>query len=67
MAGQKRTKSERILAAQGVLEQAEGCGCKATVTRNWVSFSPPLPVNLLMQSLDLGDEMAELLKAKEAP
>jgi hypothetical protein len=53
------TKLER---AKALVEKARALGCEPTVQGSWVVFKPPLPVDLLMESVDLGDELVVALQ-----
>lgn len=52
------SKAER---ARALLEKAKEAGCAANVEGNFVVFRPPLPVNLMLEAAELGDELTELL------
>lgn len=60
----KPTKKERAAA---FLTKARDLGCVPTVDGSWVVFRPPLPADVMMEALGLGDEIAELLKADPTP
>ena len=62
LGGEGVTKLER---AKAIIEKARAIGCEAKVQERWVVFQPPLPVDLLMDSVDLGDELVEALSEDE--
>ncbi len=55
----------KLERARAIIEKARSLGCEATVQGHWVVFKPPLPVDLLMDSVDLGDELVEALSEDE--
>jgi hypothetical protein len=52
------TKAER---AKALLEKADELGCVATRKGNWTVFTPPLPIDMLMEATELGDELDKLV------
>ena len=52
----KVTPHERPIAE--LLADVERAGCKVRVDGNWVRFDPPPPIDILMELLDRGDEIA---------
>lgn len=58
-----QTKKQRAAA---VLASAKAAGCKATLDGQWITWTPPLPTWLLLQSMDLGDELAEIIRKEQA-
>lgn len=52
------TKSER---AAEVLRQAKELGCTPSKEGSWVVFRPPLPVDLILEASELGNEIAALV------
>ena len=54
---------DKIERAKLLLDEAEKSGCKPKLNGNWVVFTPPLSVDLLMEASDLGEELATLIGA----
>lgn len=52
----------KIDRAREVLRKANEIGCVASISGNWVVFKPPLPVDLIIESGDLGEALAKALK-----
>lgn len=52
--------------AAALLEKAAKAGCVATLQGNFTVFTPPPPIELMMESIELGNELAAILKEKEA-
>ena len=52
------TKTER---AREILRKANELGCAASISGSWVVFKPPLPLDLIIESSDLGDALAKAL------
>lgn len=53
------TKQEK---AKELLSMAESLGCKATLDGSLVTFTPPLPTNLIIEAAKLGNELAAVLR-----
>lgn len=52
---------KRMLRAEAVLKAAEDAGCTVTVKGPWVKFSPPCPVSLLPEAMELTKEIGALI------
>lgn len=52
--------------AAEALDAALAHGCKPEVSGNWVTFTPPPPVDVLMALVGRGDEVARLVKERES-
>lgn len=48
-------------AAKDFIVKAEAEGYKPTLNGEWTKWEPPLPVNLLMECVEIADEIAEEL------
>lgn len=57
--------SQKRDEAKAFLELARDRGCVAALSGNWVVFSPPLPVELVLQAMPLSEEMASILAEQE--
>jgi len=56
------TKMEQ---AAKLIERAQQVGCHATLEGNWVVWRPALPVDLLMESMDVNAEVAEIVRDRD--
>ena len=44
------------------IDQAKANGYKVELEGNWIKWTPPLPVEMLMEAMDHTDEITEILK-----
>lgn len=51
----------KIEQATKIIELAEQAGCHATIEGSWVVWRPALPANLLIGSIDVNTEIAEII------
>lgn len=56
------TKQEQ---ASDFLNRCDALGISIEVSPNWVKYQPPLPVEMLMEAMDLQDEISAELAARE--
>ena len=52
----------RIEVARGLMAEAIEHGCVPSEKGNWVVFTPPPPVDLLMELVNHGDEIAAIYR-----
>ena len=57
----KQSRQEKLQQAAEIVGKAEALGCKPELQGDWVVFRPPLPVDLLMLAMNLGNELAEVV------
>ena len=55
-------KAEKIEKAKEVLQAAKQHGCKTEISGNFVKFTPPLPIEVLLAASDVSDEIFELVR-----
>jgi hypothetical protein len=61
----KMDYAQRVAEAAQILHLANEAGCAVTLHGFGVSFKPPLPLPLLMRAMDVGDELANAVRAAE--
>lgn len=55
-------KSERQKLAQEIYDKLTKLGIKMQVEGSWVKMDGPIPTDILMQSCECNDELAEIVK-----
>jgi len=58
--------TDKLKAASDLIQRAEVAGCKARVQGSWVIWEPCLPVDLLMESLPINEQIGEIMRSAEA-
>lgn len=53
---------DKFQEAISVIERARKAGCVATITGDWVVWKPALPIDILMDAVNVNKEIAEIVR-----